>query len=384
MIKRLIQYSCFLSLLFCSLALSAQASKGFQVSVLTCSPGTELYSTFGHTAIRIVDSSNQTDLVYNFGTFDFNDPNFYSKFTRGKLAYFLSVASLPEFLYEYQLEGRKVTEQILNIDSSSKRQLATELAQTLITENRFYQYDFLYNNCTSKIRDLLIKEGVLNTNYHLVSKPASFRNFLHQYLQSGNHHWSQLGIDLLLGSPIDKIMVNKHQMFLPDYLMNGIDSNQTLVASKRVLVSPNQPSLSGGNGLMPFFVFSGFSILYILLTLVKVKWVTRLIRWLDAGLFFITGAIGILLLFMWFGTDHKSCAYNYNLLWALPTHFMASFFVWNQTSAMKNYFLAATMVHALTIICWFFLPQELNLGFAPIAILLLTRSVHYTKKGLSK
>src|SRR4051812_24672160 len=119
-----------------------------RISLLTCAPGQELYSTFGHTAIRITDSIRRTDIVYNYGTFEFDDPNFYMKFVRGKLDYFLSAAYYPDFMYEYQEEQRSVTEQVLNLSCTQKQQIVQALAINMQGANRMYKYDFVYDNCT--------------------------------------------------------------------------------------------------------------------------------------------------------------------------------------------------------------------------------------------
>src|SRR5438552_15290709 len=109
--------SVFLQLIFIFLSnlsiAQADNSCRLQISVLTCSPGDELYSLFGHSALRIYDSANRTDIIYNWGTFNFDEPNFYIKFMRGKLLYFVSPDTLPDFLYVYQYEGSSVIEQIL-------------------------------------------------------------------------------------------------------------------------------------------------------------------------------------------------------------------------------------------------------------------------------
>src|SRR5580765_926960 len=92
-----------------------------RLSIITCGPGDELYSLFGHTALRITDSSNNSDIVYNWGTFSFDEPNFYLKFLRGNLLYYVSADNFSDFLYEYSYEHRSVYEQVLNPGSSLKQ-----------------------------------------------------------------------------------------------------------------------------------------------------------------------------------------------------------------------------------------------------------------------
>ena len=181
-------------------------SSGLRISLLTCSPGSELYSTFGHSALRIVDSAVGTDIVYNFGVFDFSDPDFYAKFVRGKLLYFLDQEAFPYFQYAYVVEGRRITEQVLRLDAARKRSIQAFLAENLRPENRFYKYDFLFDNCTTRLRDLILgqQSSYIRTGRVLDDTTATFRAQLHSYLDRNRQYWSALGIDILLGSRIDR------------------------------------------------------------------------------------------------------------------------------------------------------------------------------------
>src|SRR5215469_9021212 len=207
-------------LFYCFKNLAAQTDSSCRVtiSLLTCTPGEELYSSFGHSALRIIDSAENTDNIYNYGTFDFDDPAFYSKFTRGKLLYFVSVDSFQNFLEEYKYEKRGITEQTLNLSCSEKEKLVAALKENAKEENKYYQYDFIYDNCTTRLRDIVFK----NANAQVVTKDVrpfnkiTFRNFIHKYLDSSYQYWSELGIDILLGQPLDKNISNDQAMFLPD------------------------------------------------------------------------------------------------------------------------------------------------------------------------
>lgn len=139
--------------------INAQASSGLRISLITCSPGQELYSTFGHSAIRVIDSARSSDWVFNYGTFDFNDPDFYTKFIQGKLLYFVSLERTVDFISQYQYEQRKVIEQELQLNESEKLFIQQYLFENLKPENRFYPYDFFFDNCTTRLRDLLEKEN---------------------------------------------------------------------------------------------------------------------------------------------------------------------------------------------------------------------------------
>lgn len=369
--------------LLCGLYGSAQDNRsGLRISVLTCAPGQELYSTFGHTAIRVVDSIQHTDIVYNYGTFDFSDPDFYSKFTRGKLDYFLSIASLPDFMYEYRSENRDVYEQVLALSEQSKKAIQQALNETLSGAARYYKYDFLYNNCTSRVRDIIMRYGGLEADQQLVPSGTSFRDMLHEYLDKGNQAWSKFGIDLVLGSPIDKKAGIAESMFLPDYLMKGIDSS---VRSKDHKVLGEKILINRGTAQpepfrdAPLLLFSVIAVIVGVLSLLKNKTAVQLSRVFDFVLFLSTGLIGCLLLFMWLGTDHSACAANYNLLWAMPLNVLAAFAVWKRPGWFRKYMSVYAGLLLVTILGWFWLPQELNTGFFPIILLLLARCVQLRK-----
>lgn len=360
-------------------SVSAQTdSSHLRISLLTCSPGEELYSTFGHTALRIVDSIKQTDIVYNYGTFDFDDPDFYMKFTRGKLDYFLSVQSLPEFLYEYLAEKRDVIEQELRLPGNAKLSIAKALSENMMGANRYYKYDFLYNNCTTRIRDILSKYAGLTVTKLLVPKNTTFRNMLHEYLDKGGEPWSKLGIDLLLGSPIDKKATIDQSMFLPEYLMKGIDSSSPGIIKNRSLINSGT-QVTPRNNYWPVYLFSAYCLVMIALSFLQNKFAGYVIRLTDFLLLSVTGLIGFLLLFMWFGTNHKACGGNYNLLWALPTNLFAALVLWKKPKWIGKYFTFCSVWYSLLLITWFWLPQQLNFAFIPIAFLLLFRTVQLRK-----
>ncbi|MEO8173556.1 MAG: DUF4105 domain-containing protein [Sediminibacterium sp.] len=360
----------FIIIFFSQRNAAQDSSSHVRISLLTCGASEELYSTWGHTAIRIIDSVQQSDIVFNFGFFDFNDPDFYAKFTRGKLDYFLVAQSFPDFMYEYQVEKRSVIEQELRLTSSEKIEITQMLIQTLNSPARVYKYDFLYNNCTSRVRDILIKYGGLQPAGALVPSGTTFRNMLHEFLDKG-HPWSKLGIDLLLGSPIDKVVTGNESMFLPDYLMKGVDSSSNILLQKAVLNNGSANEIPNYN--WPLYIFSLIAVMIIGVSAIKNRSAMILSRVLDITLFLVTGLIGCFLLFMWFGTDHKACAANYNLLWALPTNLIAVFALRKNPQWLRRYFNVCVVIHLLTLLLWFWLPQQLNIAFIPLVVLLLQR-----------
>ena len=193
------------------------------ISLLTGSSGTELYNTFGHSAIRVKDTTFNFDTVFNWGTFDFNAPNFYLNFTRGKLLYALSAESYENFKYTFVIENRSVHEQVLDLTLAQKRILYRQLLDNYKPENRYYKYDFFFDNCATRIRDIVANAYGEDFQYNFPdewqSKPKTFRNLIDLYLTK--KHWSDFGIDIALGLPTDAVATPSDYMFLPDYLAEG-------------------------------------------------------------------------------------------------------------------------------------------------------------------
>lgn len=364
---------------FWSFSFAQRDSSRLRISILTCDPGNELYSLFGHTALRIQDSTRQTDWVYNYGTFDFNDPDFYSKFVKGKLDYFLSVEDLPSFLYEYQVTHRNVIEQVLLISEESKQAIKNALDSNLLGKNRYYKYDFLYDNCTTRIRDILEKHAGLTVNRQLASTGTSFRDMIHAYLDRGGMGWTKVGMDMLLGRPSDKKVTIQESLFLPDYLLKGIDSSSNLPSHKRML---DMQGYGGNNKPVnwPLWVLSLSAAMLLLVSYLRNKQAMRITRMADFSLLLATGLLGCLFLFTWFGTDHGAFAENYNLLWALPTQAIAAFYLWRKPKWLSLYFLACSIVYGGLLAAWFWLPQHLNPALIPLTLLLFIRSVRLSKK----
>jgi hypothetical protein len=345
-----------------------------RISLLTCAPGEELYSTFGHTAIRVTDSAAGTDYVFNYGTFEFG-PDFYVQFVRGKLLYYLSVESYPDFAAQYQWESRSIQEQVLQLNCEETQKLYAALRTNAREENRYYRYDFLFDNCTTRARDMIARSTADSVSFKsiLPEDVPTFRNLLYTYLDLGGQYWSKLGIDILLGSKLDKRVSNQQAMFLPDYLLKGVDkamiNGQRLVSPPQTILAMPSP-LNKGSLFRPAIVFSILLVLVAILSFVRTKWAQTIIQYFDFLFFFVLGLTGLLLLFMWFGTDHVVCRNNFNLLWALPTHVVAAFFLHRKRAWIENY-LKVTLLFAWVI---YLMPQDYNMAILPILLLITLRS----------
>ncbi|MGI8950492.1 MAG: DUF4105 domain-containing protein [Chitinophagaceae bacterium] len=349
-----------------------------RISVLTCAPGEELYATFGHSAIRIIDSTKGSDLIYNWGTFNFDDPDFYTKFIRGKLLYYLAVDTFNNFMYEYEQDQRSVLEQVLQLNCEEKINIYNAIQNNLQGNNRFYHYDFLYDNCTTRIRDILFKNiPHLSIEKNIIPAGVTSRDLIHVYVDKGGEPWTKLGMDILLGEKVDKPITNYAAMFVPDYLMLGIDKAETadkhtIVLQKRLVLQTNPPNNSTGK-YVPLIVLSCICILLFAACNLQYNQRKNVSRIIDSFLLYVTGLLGVLILFMWFATDHTVCKNNYNIIWALPTNFIAAFFIWKRPIWIRRYFYIVFFIYALFIATWFWLPQKFNISIFPVLLLLLFR-----------
>ena len=356
----------------------AQDTCNLRISLLTCSPGEELYSTFGHSALRVTNSVTGEDVVYNYGTFDFAEPGFYMKFIRGKLLYYLSTEDFQNFSETYRQDGRGIIEQVLNLNCSEKEKIASLLRENLLPQNRGYKYDFLFDNCTTRLRDLVEKVAQEKVIYpDVVPDNTRFREVIHLYLDQNHQYWSKFGIDLLLGSNTDKIMTDREAMFLPDYLMTGFDTTKlggkNLVLGKSVLFNSKMPETTKSIFDQPIFYTGLLFLLIVLLSFSKNETVVSVLRNFDRMFFFLVGVLGIIMTLMWFATDHVMCRNNYNIIWALPTHVVACFYLHSKKQWIEKYLLITISILVLLLVCWIILPQDLNMAIIPLIWIMMFR-----------
>lgn len=355
-----------------------------RISILTCGVGDELYSSFGHTGIRIIDSLHKTDEVYNYGTFDFSDPDFYSKFTLGKLLYYLDKSSYNDFLYVYVVEKRNVREQVLNFTADQKIATRAYLENNLRPEYRAYKYDFLFDNCATRVRDIFPK--VLGPEFYfgdvLHGKKISYRSIINQYLS--DKHWERFGINLLLGSKVDSIMTNEGTMFLPDFIHKGLVHakyrGNHIVSEDNLILDHKHVFKSSFSG-PPLWTMIGLLVLTALSFLVRsFHYLKAVLRFL---LLFITGLLGIFMLFMWIGTDHQSCSDNYNVLWAIPFNIIIAFIAHKKRYWLKIYALAAISLLIVALIVHIIGLQQLPLiELSPLLLCLLYVYVDMYKQNI--
>jgi hypothetical protein len=370
----------FLLLATCYLLLAntsrAQDSSHIRISLLTCSPGEEVYSTFGHSALRVTDSIAKADIVFNYGTFDFDDPNFYGKFIRGKLLYYVSAEYYDSFKVDYQRDNRGIIEQVLNFSPEEKIIIEGALYDNLRDENKYYKYDFFFDNCTTRLRDIIVRyKHPTPLLSEAMPQGTRFRQAIHEYLDSAHQYWSELFIDVCLGEHTDAVMTAQQSMFLPDNLMRSLAKDPQLVLSTNNLF-PTTPEDDSYSAFTPTVLFSLLFGFILVVGFYKNKVTNTFLRIFDGLLFFVTGLLGCMLFFMWFGTDHTLCKDNYNLLWALPTNLAVASFGIYRRKWMKVYFGFLALGLTALLGAWFFLPQAMNNALIPIVLLLICRSIY--------
>ncbi|MCK0188538.1 DUF4105 domain-containing protein [Arenibacter sp. F20364] len=367
---RILFISFFLGLMFHSNAQVRELAPETQISVLTCGSGSDLYTTFGHSAIRIQDPTQGIDWVYNYGTFNFDPPMFYVEFAMGKLFYSLSKQNMPNFLYAYELENRWVKEQLLQFTHLQKQQLFHFLENNYRPENRDYKYDFFFNNCATKIGDVL--QEALGNNLHFreghLEKNFTFRQLIHQNLTTNS--WSSFGIDLALGSVIDRKATNREHMFLPLYVMKQLShttlSEQNLVVRERTILTSVKKEGNGYFLASPLFWILAILLFVLAITYIDYKNHVRS-RILDSVLFFVSGLAGVLLIFLWFFTDHTATANNFNILWAFPLNLIVGYIIVKKKNApswLPKYILFLMGLLGLTLVLALFKVQV----FSPLAM----------------
>lgn len=356
-------------------------SEKAEISVLTLGPWQgEVFTAFGHSAFRVHDPMNRIDAAYNYGVFDFDQPNFYLNFARGNNRYMLGVMSYPHFEHAYISDNRYIHEQVLNLEPDQKQKLFDFLQWNAQPENRQYLYDYFYDNCATKIPEVVSTvfgdSVVFDGSY--ITTDYSFRDLTDLYL--GEQPWGDLGIDIGLGLPTDKIATPYEYMFLPDYVESGFNhayilrdgEREPLVKETRIIYEslPENHSTSFFHPLTVFLLFLLVT-LYVSYRDLKRK---RISMRFDGFLFTVLGLLGIALLLLWTATNHQAAAKNFNLLWALPTHLVAVLAFFRQPKWLKTYFLFVMVLCVILLISWPALPQKLHYSLIPLVLAIGVRS----------
>jgi hypothetical protein len=363
--------------LFTSSHLIAQDSSkaALQISILTCAPGEDVYTAWGHTAIRIIDSSKQTDIVYNFGTFDFDTPNFLLDFIKGNLNYFLSADNFQNFIFEYQYYGRSIKEQVLILTDAEKINWQNALLKNLEGNNRYYLYNFIIDNCTTRVKDGFYQFA--NTQVP-PSNIKSFRTHVVEAPYQQGIPWIGLGIDVLLGAVSDQAPTALQAGFLPDLFFEQlaaqakhIESTQNYDFTKTVPVQPTDP----------VYYIIGLIMVYLFVGKWNARWTVIAAKIIDFSLLFIFGLGGLLLVYMSVFSLHTACHNNFNIAWIHPFYFIALIFyfikpIW--AGYLGRIFFIATIG---LIVVSYWLPQSFSSSVYLLIGLALVLNYRLMKRG---
>lgn len=305
-----------------------ELSSAAKISVLTCSEGPELHAAFGHSALRVFDPGNGIDQVYNFGTFDFDAPNFYLNFVKGKLDYFVSISSYNAFSGYYKYVGRSVVSQELILSTTQKQQIFNTLVFNAKPENKYYRYDFLTENCATKIPEILMvslgDSLLIGSLYD--SQDLTYRSTIHEHLS--RFSWERFGIDLVLGARVDQPIKGAALAYLPVYLKELLAQSsfygQPIVRETR-LETPKAYELQEAS-----FIYSPLLVVSLILFYAIVSlWLGKTKQgyaFFDQLILLILGSVGMLLTFLNFFAEHYATALNFSIFWANPLLIIALFF----------------------------------------------------------
>ncbi|PWG04294.1 lipoprotein N-acyltransferase Lnb domain-containing protein [Polaribacter aquimarinus] len=352
-----------------------------EVSIVTAGPGDKLYEAFGHSAIRIKDPVLNFDLIYNYGVFDFNQPNFYSNFAKGNMIYSLARYDFKYFLRSYKRDKRWLKEQVLNLNQQEKQAYFSFLENNALPQNRNYQYDPYFDNCATILRDItksILKNKVVFNNDDF-EKELSFRDLTNKELNWNT--WGSFALNLIAGIKLDEKATAEEYMYLPDYVYTQFrkaiiyNENQTksLVKKETILLAfeEKQPSVSIFN---PLLIFGFISLLGFFITYKDIKNRKRT-KSLDFLLFFTTGFIGSILFFLWFFSSHSTAPNNFNILWAFPLNLIFSFQFLKKKlpNWIINYLKIITLLLIIIPILWIVKVQVYPLVIIPLLILIIFR-----------
>jgi len=344
-------------------------------SLITCDAGEDLYTIWGHTAVRVIDSVNHTDFVFNYGSFDFNTPNFIAKFMKGNLMYFISADTYSNFLYEYQYYGRDVHEQVLKLTTKEKAKWYQELQINMIGDNRFYLYNFITDNCTTRIKDGLFKHAPIN-EYSIGIN--SFREEVVSAPYKGGLGWVGLGIDLLLGAVADQKPNLNQEAFLPKLLYKKIILNPHLITASSDIQYNNKKIEKASYPI-------NFLIVFLLIYIFAASWNTlitqRIARIIDLLLLFILGIGGSLVFYMSQFSFHTACHENYNLIWLHPLYLLVIpiYFISKKWTGYLGYLFFAATVLLMFASHW--IPQHFSKSVIALMVITLFLQTRLIKRG---
>lgn len=381
-LRRIILFVSLLSTLFLA---KARQLDSIRASLITCSPGQEVYALYGHTALRIQNLTTGDDLVFNYGIFSFKQPHFIWRFVRGQCDYMVVPIPWEYFTREYKERGSSIIAQVLNLTQDEVNRLYLNLVEDCKPENRQYRYNFLYNNCTTKVRDAIERCVDGHVVYPDSIPLYTHRQMLHQYTRL--HPWAQEGNDILLGAAVDTVVGVRSAQFAPEYMLRYAENayiyaenndKRPLVLEREILLQERHREVEPEFPLSPLqamLVLVAFAVLVVLVE----RWLNRQCWLWDAVLLLGQGLAGLLLLFMCFFSEHPAVDRNWQI-WVLnPIALVALPVVVKAAYKRKKTLWHAVFFVILSTFLVFspWMPQEFGKLVVPLALTLLTRPISY-------
>jgi len=380
-----------------SFSQTIQLSESAKVSLLTNSPwDKEVYALFGHTALRVSDETNNIDIVFNYGLFDFNSSNFMYRFVKGETDYMVGAIPYVYYINEYNQREVSTLEQVLNLTHTEKQKIWDALCINSLPVNRVYRYNFFFDNCSTRPRDIVEKNINGTIQYTTTNREQSFRDLLYTHLDS--HTWTKFGIDLVIGSEADREATEREKMFLPRYLEKAYEGAiiKNTDGSERKLVDfqhylSHYPSTFGTpESYTPDYPFNiGCILLFVCIFVSIFTYRKKLLLFgkiFDTLLFIIAGIAGCIIAFLMFVSVHPATFPNWNIVWLNPLQLIAAMLFFSKTLSKYIYYYHFINFAFLSLfmLLWFLIPQQLEIAFLPFVLSLWLRSgtnfVQYKRK----
>jgi len=364
-----------LALIFFSLNIYANELENknrYKISILSIGEGPSLVDAFGHTAIRVKDAQLKNDIVFNFGVYDFNSPNFYSNFVKGRPEYKLAIQNYSNLIQNYIRQKRYIVEHQLNLDQNSTKIIIDLLVEKL--NDPYYIYDYFRDNCTTRAADIVIDKTNNKFKDDKLESEAilTYRELIHRKINENS--WAALGIDLCLGAIIDKKINTRETFFLPENLMNYLDLYEGDIIKRNIIYSPESEISYRENLPSPLIINLILSLIIVAITIFNFK-SNKWNKSLDSLIFLISGSIGILIIYLWFFSNHFAGAQNFNFLWAFPLNFALIFAIYKNKipNWSIGYIKLLIILIILLFLHWTTGVQKYNLTLLPIFVALLIR-----------
>ena len=377
---------------FCATALGQapqpQSGDNIKVSLITFYPGDEVFEVFGHSEILVSDSTH--NYYFNYGVFDFNSPNFITRYIMGETDYLCVI--MPPNVDGGVRQGRKMIKQDLNLTPEQAHQVLNMLLTNVQPENCVYRYRHFSDNCSTRPRDIIEKALGKEMDYskcnYIVGK--TLRQIMTHYTR--NYPWEQFGIDLVLGAACDTVVDARTQTFVPLFLMNALSTVEVDKGNGPEQLITNTSTLMDGSdeGLVlpptPWYLHP-LTIAIVLLIITAFitfrDWYRRKVsRWYDTLLFTVAGLAGCIIFFVEFISTHEAVLPNYNILWLHPLLLILAILPWRKRAVKSrrwahliNLALIGTM-----IVVWISGLQVANAAFYPLIASLALRSVVNVRK----